>query len=105
MPRITIGTTPIQLAWRNPKRKSWELEFIPASIISGNTGIVFVKRGSAPKADILSNTWDHTLSSGDQAGDNLDGAADKSPWEGDIWAVSDAAAQICTFRETNQDEG
>lgn len=104
MPRVIIGTTPVQLAWANNKRRKWELQFIPSSIINTNTGKIYVKRGSAPKADDASNTWDNVLNPGAVVGDNLDDSQEKSPWLGDIWAVSDTSGQICTFEEYNIQE-
>lgn len=100
MPRVVVGTTPIQLAWSNPRRKKWEAEFLPASIIAGNTGKVYIKRGSAPVASDTSNTWDHVLNSGAAVGDNIDDSSPESPWKGAIYAVSDTADQVLTFLET-----
>jgi len=99
MPRIIIGTLPVQLTWGNPKRKSWELQFIPSSIEAGNTGKIYFKRGSAPKADAASNTWDGVLNAGASVGDNTDKIAKEAEFKGSIWAISDTADQVCTFDE------
>ncbi len=101
MPRIVIGTSPKQLAWYNPKRRKWELQFIPSSIIATNTGKIYLKRGSAPKADDTSNTWDHVLNSGAAVGDNMDEQQKECAWKGDVWAISDTADQVCTMEEYN----
>ncbi|MDD5431011.1 MAG: hypothetical protein PHP03_02190 [Candidatus Pacebacteria bacterium] len=104
MPRLTVGTTPVQLAWANPKRKFWSVEFIPASVIAGNTGLIYLKRGSAPSADINSNSWDTVLKAGDQEADNKDGAQPECPYKGAVYAVSDTADQIINLQEVNVEE-
>lgn|SRR3990167_5050708 len=101
MPRIIIGVLPKQIMWRNPNRRKWEIQFIPSSIIAGNTGKIYIKRGSAPKADDNSNTWDHVLIGGASVGDNISDQQKKSPWLDDVWAISDTADQICTLEEQN----
>ncbi len=74
---------------------------MPSSIIAGNTGKIYVKRGSAPKADDASNTWDHLLNSGASVGDNTGDQQPKCPWLDDVWAISDTADQVCTLEEAN----
>jgi len=101
MPRITIGVLPKQIMFRNTKRRKWEIQFLPSSIIAGNTGKIYIKRGSAPKADDNSNTWDHVLNAGASIGDNTGDQQPKSPWLDDVWAISDTADQICTLEEQN----
>lgn len=104
MPRVIIGTAPVQLSWGNKKRKSWELQFVPSSIIGTNLGNIFVKRGSAPKADLASNTYDHVLNAGASVGDNVDKTAKEADFKGSIWAISDTADQVATFDETSTEE-
>lgn len=101
MPRIVVGTLPKQIAWYNLKRRMWELQFLPASIIATNTGKIYIKRGSAPKADDNSNTWDYLLNAGASVGDNVDNQQKESPWKGDVWVISDTADQVCTIEESN----
>lgn len=101
MPRLTIGTTPIQVAWRNDKRLSLSAQFVPASIIAGNTGLVFGKWGSAPKADTASNTWDFVLNPGASDGTNTDESQAQAPEKRDLWLVSDTAGQIMNLVEKN----
>jgi len=100
MPRLIIGIEPVQLSWGNPKRKSWEIQFIPSSIIATNTGNIFVKRGSAPKADLASNTYDAVLNAGASTGDNVDKTAKEADFKGSLWAISDTADQVVTFEES-----
>lgn len=104
MPRVIIGTTPVQLSWYNPKRKSWEIQFIPSSMIGTNTGNIFVKRGSAPKADLTSNTYDSVLNAGASVGDNVDKTAKEADFKGSLWAISDTADQVATFEESSMTE-
>jgi len=104
MPRQIVGVEPVQLAYGNPKRKRWIMQFLPTSIEAGNTGLIYVKRGSAPAASAGSNTWDQVLNSGSGAGDNMDDAQPECPWKGDVWAISDTAGQVITILETNVEE-
>lgn len=104
MPRLTIGTTPIQVAWRNPKRFSLAVQFLPSSIIAGNTGLIFGKFGAAPVANVESNTWDFVLNPGAADGTNIDEALAKAPEERDLWLISDTAAQIINVVEKNLPE-
>lgn len=99
MARIVIGTTPAQVARPNPKRLSLAVQFLPTGIISGNTGLIYGKFGSAPKADPLSNTWDFVLNAGATEGTNLDEALAKAPLTEDLWLISDTANQIVSLVE------
>ncbi len=101
MPRLTIGTSPIQVAWYNPKRFSLLAEFLPSSIVAGNTGLIFGKFGSAPKADINSNTWDFVLNPGSSNGSNMNEDMLEAPEKGDLWLISDTAGQIVNLVERN----
>ena len=73
---------------------------IPSSIVAGNTGLIFGKFGSAPKADINSNTWDFVLNSGATDGSNLYETTDKAYNEQELWLVSDTASQLVNVSET-----
>lgn len=99
MARISIGTTPVQAARPNPKRLSLSVQFLPTGIIGGNTGLVFGKFGSAPKADLASNTWDFVLNAGSTDGTNLDEALAKAPITEDLWLISDTPDQIVSLVE------
>lgn len=104
MGQVTVGTEPVQIAWYNPKRKKLIIQFLPASIFSGNTGLVFLKRGSAPVASLTSNSWDAVLNSGSTDGENIDEANPKADYIGDVWLVSDTAGQIVNVSEYNTAE-
>lgn len=96
---LSIGTAPKQVSWQNEKRVSLTVQFLPSSIEAGNTGLVFGKWGSAPKADKASNTWDFVLNSGAADGTNLDEALDRAPQKGSLWLVSDTADQKVNITE------
>lgn len=100
----TIGTNPVQVAWYNPKRRVLSVQFLPASIAAANTGLVFGKWGSAPKADAASNTWDFVLNPGSADGTNIDESAPIAQRKGDLWLVSDTAGQQVNVDEHNVEE-
>jgi len=104
MPRLTIGTEPIQVAWLNNKRFSLSVQHLPSSIYAGNTGLIFGKFGSAPKADTASNTWDFVLTSGSADGTNINENLPEAPDKRDLWLISDTAAQIVNVIEKNRNE-
>ena len=104
MPRVTIGTEPVQVARYNPKRRVLAVQFIPSSIIAGNTGLIFGKFGSAPKADTASNTWDFLLNAGAADGTNIGETATEAPLKDDLWLISDTAAQIVNIDDRNMQE-
>jgi len=104
MSRLTIGTEPVQAARPNPIRLSLAVQFLPTGVIAGNTGLIYGKFGSAPKADPLSNTWDFVLNAGATDGTNLDESLTKAPITEDLWLVSDTANQIVSLVERYQTE-
>lgn len=80
------------------------VQFLPSSIVAGNTGLIFGKWGSAPKADANSNTYDFVLNAGAADGTNLDESLKEAPQKGDLWLISDTAAQQVNVIEHNFDE-
>lgn len=102
MARLLIGTTPVQVAWRNPNRVSLSVQFTPSSIIAGNTGLIFGKWGSAPVASTSSNSWDFLLNSGAADGTNIDQTREEAQEKGDLWLVSDTAAQEVNIVEVSK---
>jgi hypothetical protein len=104
MPRTTIGTEPVQVAWRNTKRFSLLAEFIPSSLIAGNTGIIYGKFGSAPKADAASNTWDFILNPGASNGANTSETQKQASEVRDLWLISDTEGQIMNVVEHNVED-
>ncbi len=104
MSRIIIGTTPVQVARYNPKRRMLLAEFLPSSIIAGNVGLIFGKFGSAPTASTGSPTWDFLLNAGSSNGSNSDESLLEAPDKRDLWLVSDTAAQEVNVVEHNMQE-
>lgn len=101
MPRATIGTTPLQVAFRNNKRRVLSVQFIPSSIVAGNTGLIFGKFGAAPVASADSNSWDFMLNAGAADGTNIDESLPEAPNKQDLWLISDTAGQIVNVIERN----
>lgn len=99
MSQRPIGTEPIQVAVSNPNRHQLTVQLLPNSIAPGNTGLVFGKWGSAPKADINSNTWDFVLNSGAADGTNFYDATDKAHITQELWLISDTAGQLVNVVE------
>lgn len=97
-----IGQEPVQVAFQNPNRFQLTVQLIPSSIIAGNTGLVFGKWGSAPKADINSNTWDFVLNAGAVDGTNLYETRDDAYLKKDLWLISDTASQQVNVVETEK---
>lgn len=105
MARVSVGTNPKQVTFKNEKRLSLSVQFLPAGIIAGNTGLIYGKFGSAPKADPLSNTWDFVLNPGATEGTNLDETLAKAPITDDLWLISDTADQIVSLTERHVASG
>ena len=101
MARRTIGTEPIQVATRNPRRHQITVQLLPNNIEAGNTGLVFGKFGSAPVADLNSNTWDFVLNSGSADGSNFYDSSDKAYQEQELWLIADTAGQVVNVVETS----
>lgn len=102
--KIVIGTEPVQLASPNRKRKRWELQFVPASIEAGNTGLIYIGRGYPPSTNADSPSKDHVLNSGSSVGDNVDALLPECPYKGAVFAISDTTSQVCTMFEENVEE-
>lgn len=101
MARRSIGTEPIQVAPRNTLRHQITVQLLPNSIEAGNTGLVFGKFGSAPVADLNSNTWDFVLNSGAADGSNFYDASNQAFNQQELWLIADTAAQIVNVIETS----
>lgn len=100
MPRLSVGLEPIQAARRNTLRHMVSVQLIPSSIITNNTGLVYGKFGSAPVADINSNSWDFVLNAGAADGANLYETTDEAFNKQDLWIIADTANQIINVVET-----
>jgi hypothetical protein len=100
---VTIGLNPRQVSFQNLKRRSLTIQHLPTSLVAGNTGNIFGKWGSAPKADLNSNTWDFVLNPGATDGVNLDESQAKASRTEDLWLISDTASQQVNVIEHNTD--
>lgn len=105
MARRLIGITPVQVALRNTRRHMLSAQYIPSSILPGNTGLVFGKFGSAPVASETSNTWDFILNPGAADGVNLFETKDRAFIEQDLWLISDTPGQIVNVVENILPDG
>lgn len=110
MPRLSIGTTPRMVGWRNTRRFLISAQLVPTSIIAGNTGLVFGKFGSAPIANTGSNTWDFVLNAGASDGSNINGELSEAPNKEALYLIADTADQIVnvieeTIREEEPQKG
>lgn len=101
MARRTVGTNPVQVAPRNPRRHAISVQLMPLAVAAGNTGIVYGKFGSAPKADPNSNTWDFALNAGAADGSNLYEASDRAAQTQELWLVADTADQVVNVVESD----
>ncbi len=99
MPRVTVGTTPRQILRPNPKRIKWEVQFVPSSIIAGNTGLVFISRGGPAGGVADLATADETLNAGASTTENLKDGSSEERVKDEVWAVSDTAGQIINVSE------
>ena len=100
MSKRIIGTEPVQVSLRNERRHSVSAQLIPSSIIAGNTGLVYGKFGSAPAANINSNSWDFVLNAGAADGANLYETTDKAYNVQELWLIADTAGQVVNIIET-----
>lgn len=102
MSQRIINTTPVQVAYRNPRRFQLSVQLIPSSIVAGNTGLVYGKWGSAPVADINSSTWDFVLNAGAVDGANLYETRDVAKQQQDLWLIASIPGQLVNVVETEQ---
>lgn len=99
MRTVTIGTTVTLLANANPARRRWSLQFVPSSIIAGNTGKVYIGRGFTPTATDGDANQGDVLSAGSSIEEKKAFPDDVLPWKGMLWFVASAAGQILVFDE------
>ena len=99
MARISVGTVPTQVLAPNMKRTKWEIEFLPSSIIAGNTGLVYMGIGSPPGNTLTKISYDAVMNAGaSNQRNSKDGHSDLEV-KSAIWLQSDTADQICLVRE------
>ena len=104
MPRFTIGTTPLQVLKANPKRKAFEVQFIPSSIEAGNTGLLFVKRGPGAGTTTGAGNYDETLNSGSSTSENTELGSSRLRTASELWLASDTAGQLVSVAETLEED-
>ena len=97
--RLTIGTQPTQVLKPNPKRTRWEVQFIPSSIESGNTGLIFLKRGPGAGTTTGGGNFDETMNAGAATSENAVTGSGKDRVQNEVWLVSDTAGQIVNVAE------
>lgn len=95
----TIGITPVAILNPNKKRTRWYIQFIPSSIQSGNTGLIFIGRGFVPTATVGHALQGEVLNAGAAIEEVKQFEGDTRPYKGTIWAVSDTASQQCVVEE------
>lgn len=98
--QFSVGTTPVLLANGNSKRTAITVSFLPTSISSANTGVVYIGKGSPPVATVGGPTSGDPIGQGSQWQEVGQYQGDPNVFTGALWAVSDTAAQIVTVDET-----
>lgn len=83
----------MQVAPMNERRAFLAVQLLPNNIVSGNTGLVYGKFGSAPIASLTSNSWDFVLNAGAEDGTNLYEARDEALVTQELWLIADTAGQ------------
>ena len=99
MAKVFVSTLVKQLLPPNPKRIGWEFQFIPSSILAGNTGIVFLSVDKIPKADAGGENNEAILNAGAGMTRKLSEGDPPVEVQGAVWAISDTADQQCTLKE------
>lgn len=102
MPRLTIGTSPVQALRPNSIRAGREVVFLPSSIIAGNTGLVFAKYGGPPGDTGTPVNTDITLNAGASLSEKIADGYPPQHVREELWLVSDTADQIVVVNEFNE---
>ena len=103
MQTITIGTTPLILLNPNKNRVRWSFQFVPSSIISGNTGKIYLGRGFIPNATDGDPNQGESLIAGAAIEEKKQFKEDVLPYKGPIWIVASAASQIAVLEEQSEE--
>lgn len=103
--RFSVGTSPVLLAQSNPNRGSITVSMPPTSVISGNTGVVFVGKGFVPQAVTGAPNSGDPINQGSQVTDVPQFDGDPSLFKGQWWAISDTADQVLIVDETYKSNG
>lgn len=97
--RLVIGTSPVQVLAPNPKRTKLEIQFVPSSIESGNTGNIFLAIGHPPGTALSKLTYDEVLNAGASVVKNKDSGDSDREVKSAIWLVSDTTSQVVMISE------
>lgn len=97
--RIIVGTDPIQVLAPNTRRTKWEVEFVPSSVIAGNTGLVYLSIGNPPGNVITRTSFDAVMNPGASNQRNTKDGHSKLEVQSAIWIQSDTAGQVVLVRE------
>lgn len=99
MSRILVGTTPVQVLAPNTRRTKWEVEFLPSSVVAGNTGLVFLGIGNPPGNSLTKTTHDAVMNAGASNEKNTKDGHSNLEVQSAIWLQSDTADQVVMVRE------
>lgn len=102
--RLEITTQPKQVLAPSTSRIGWEVQYLPSSIVAGNTGLVYLASRVPPSADVTSTVYEEVLNPGASVartianGDSTDVVRDA------VWLVSDTAGMVVLVKEFIGDE-
>lgn len=97
--RVLIGTDPVQVLPPNEKRTKWEVEVLPSSIESGNTGLVFMGIGNPPGNVLARTSFDAVMNAGASNQRNTKDGHSSVEVKSAIWLQADTASQVVLVRE------
>ncbi len=100
-----IGTNSICALSANPKRRRWYIQFMPTSVQSGNTGLIFLGRGFTPVATVGHASQGEVLKAGASIEEVKEYEGDVRPYKGNIFIISDTANQQCIIEEETEELG
>lgn len=99
---MTVGTTPTLTIMQNPQRIGWRVTFIATNIIAANTGKLFLGRNFAPSAVTGAPNQGSVITQSGEISESKKFDND-TIFRGDIWLVSDTAAQQIDVEEVTAD--
>jgi hypothetical protein len=98
--QFTVGTDPVLVANGRTNRSSIIISFLPSSVAAGNTGVVYVQKGSPAAASPGAPSSGDALTQGSQWAESGQYANDPNVFQGQVWAVADTAGQSITVDES-----
>lgn len=102
MPRLAVGTQMLQVLKPNKNRVAWSIEFLPGSVITANTGHIYLGIGHPVTASDTSDRFDALLIPGASHGRNTNDGDTPEVVQGEVWLISDTADQILIIHEDIQ---